>query len=712
VQKRSRPSRSLRRLPAGPAHRPSPALPALVCTALAVLSLARPLSAAEFIRGDVNGDGSLDITDPVAALAFLFAGGPPLPCADAADFNDSGNLDISDPVSTLAYLFQGGAAPGEPFPLPGFDPSPDGLGCLGEDDPGLEEAMAPLPTDGEDRLLASEGRRDTLLRSAGGSPLRVGAAAFDQLLTLKDGERLQGGPGLEREPFLDAFFAGRPPAAGSPTAYAVDALAPAGADGCFRVPPSLIDGGSHAAGRLGTFIRGDLDRSGAVDYGDAEALDECLRGLGPCPEDCWDVADADDDGRVGPSDVQAIYAFIRGEWLLPPPGAFECGPDPTPDSIPPCLTRRCAPRNNLSALWVEPEEVCGPGPHTVTLVAVDEAGNQSRATAVVTLCAREDEDCPPAARPAGDPHPAAPADRTGDLEAPFECRWVVTTDDDPEELESDFKETVYDSNGALLATVHEPPVIVEGAMEIYRTDRGPGPDHAIYAGRQGADCSTPPSELSLLAAGGFQLRVNLVCLDAAGTSVSCDSDVEIEGVYRSRVELTTASGGGCGGGGNRLQAISQDEAALVANQTSLFAKAAAVESGNQVTGTPSFSTDFGVGIGAQGVSADSRVRFGYSSTVLDHTGVSRDILDGFGNAHAVLPLTLNLAARGRVEVAAHQRTAVRAKCSMLVAGTWLLAKSGCPGAAPLSLSEITGEDPDLGRADALAEHFRETRLGR
>ena len=83
-----------------------------------------------FLRCDANRDGKINIVDPIATLKFLFLGGAPLPCEDAADSNDDGTLTISDPVITLSYLVLGSgviAAPGTRYPW--FDPTPDRLTC-------------------------------------------------------------------------------------------------------------------------------------------------------------------------------------------------------------------------------------------------------------------------------------------------------------------------------------------------------------------------------------------------------------------------------------------------------------------------------------------------------------------------------------------------------------------------------------------------------
>jgi hypothetical protein len=60
---------------------------------VAILSSAvPPLSAAQrFHRGDSNTDGSLDITDAIRTLGYLFLGKPSqIPCQDAADATTTG----------------------------------------------------------------------------------------------------------------------------------------------------------------------------------------------------------------------------------------------------------------------------------------------------------------------------------------------------------------------------------------------------------------------------------------------------------------------------------------------------------------------------------------------------------------------------------------------------------------------------------------------
>ncbi|MEM7232747.1 MAG: dockerin type I repeat-containing protein [Planctomycetota bacterium] len=60
------------------------------------------------LRADANGDGAVDVSDPIALLHWLFLGGKPTSCYDAADANDDGKIDLSDAVFALDALFQGG----------------------------------------------------------------------------------------------------------------------------------------------------------------------------------------------------------------------------------------------------------------------------------------------------------------------------------------------------------------------------------------------------------------------------------------------------------------------------------------------------------------------------------------------------------------------------------------------------------------------------
>ncbi len=73
-------------------------------------------------NGDVNTDGAIDISDPVAILFWLFLGATapiPITCDEGTpdlvngDANGDGSVDLSDAIHLLTWLFSGGGAPVE-----------------------------------------------------------------------------------------------------------------------------------------------------------------------------------------------------------------------------------------------------------------------------------------------------------------------------------------------------------------------------------------------------------------------------------------------------------------------------------------------------------------------------------------------------------------------------------------------------------------------
>ena len=85
--------------------------------------------APQFIRGDSNLDGVVNISDGVKIVRHLFAGAP-ASCQDALDANDDGRLNVTDAIRVLDFLYRGGRAPLAPYPVPGRDASDtDELGC-------------------------------------------------------------------------------------------------------------------------------------------------------------------------------------------------------------------------------------------------------------------------------------------------------------------------------------------------------------------------------------------------------------------------------------------------------------------------------------------------------------------------------------------------------------------------------------------------------
>lgn len=76
-----------------------------------------PVDPVEFRRGDSNVDGSIDISDAMTILSYLFLSATSPPCLLAGDVNgDGGSINIADGTYLLAYLFASGPPPAPPFP--------------------------------------------------------------------------------------------------------------------------------------------------------------------------------------------------------------------------------------------------------------------------------------------------------------------------------------------------------------------------------------------------------------------------------------------------------------------------------------------------------------------------------------------------------------------------------------------------------------------
>ena len=69
--------------------------------------------------GDPNGDGSIDISDTITLLSYLFSAAA-INCVAAGDVNGDNQVDVADPIFLLTFIFAGG-----PPPVGGTECTPD-----------------------------------------------------------------------------------------------------------------------------------------------------------------------------------------------------------------------------------------------------------------------------------------------------------------------------------------------------------------------------------------------------------------------------------------------------------------------------------------------------------------------------------------------------------------------------------------------------------
>ena len=69
-------------------------------------------STVKFQRGDLNNDGTQDLSDAIMLLGFLYTGQPAtLICEAAGRLNEGNDVDLSDAIYLLGFLYLGTAAP-------------------------------------------------------------------------------------------------------------------------------------------------------------------------------------------------------------------------------------------------------------------------------------------------------------------------------------------------------------------------------------------------------------------------------------------------------------------------------------------------------------------------------------------------------------------------------------------------------------------------
>lgn len=330
-----------------------------VCAAI-VLAVSPTATGQDFVRGDANDDFATNLADSVFLASYLYSGGPPPVAAlDAGDTNDNGSPEASDIVYILE-LFLGGPFPPAPFPFPGPDPTPNDF------DPPVDPGIAfELPTlnvvPGEfglamPLLLTNDKDVEAVEVALTFDPVAIDfeewditnsllgdvnaefvdsdisaeegtawLAAIVDFATPIDGHAIPPGD----DELLATLIVSVPVSAPAPQVTEVSFAASVGTPPKYNI--ASVNGGNAVtplltAGALEIelpFIRGDVNRDGMVDIGDAVYLLTYLFQSGPAPT-CEDSADANNDGMIDLADGIYLlnYLFVGG------PTPSEPFPDP------------------------------------------------------------------------------------------------------------------------------------------------------------------------------------------------------------------------------------------------------------------------------------------------------------------------------------------------------------------------------------------------
>lgn len=175
-----------------------------------------------FVRGDVNADSLLDITDPINSLNYQFLGEIEIECLKSADYNDDGTIDITDPIAQLDRMFLGTFKPRPPHRSCGLDPTPDTLDCrvptcLVGGSPCLPTADIVLHVDGSypaggngSPAAPFQTLQEAVLASSAGVDILVRPGVYQETLTLPRGVNLLGVLANGQVPTIDGGSATGP----------------------------------------------------------------------------------------------------------------------------------------------------------------------------------------------------------------------------------------------------------------------------------------------------------------------------------------------------------------------------------------------------------------------------------------------------------------------------------------------------------------------
>jgi len=83
----------------------------IVCGTMTDLSTFLIAKSILYVCGDANGDATVNISDAIYTIGYIYKGGPAPKPLEAADANCDQTINIADPVYLINYIFKGGPEP-------------------------------------------------------------------------------------------------------------------------------------------------------------------------------------------------------------------------------------------------------------------------------------------------------------------------------------------------------------------------------------------------------------------------------------------------------------------------------------------------------------------------------------------------------------------------------------------------------------------------
>ncbi len=668
----------------------------------------------EFVRGDVNSDFTINLTDPLNTLGYLFLGNVPLSCEDALDSDDDGQHSINDAIYTLSYLFLGTSQPPKPFPQAGSDPSDDQLSC-GEEDP--VDYELPDHISSMDKLLNPS---QAITQSEFSSAVKVPLDLHEAIQSLEEGQAIaslwEGAP----EHWVEGLSILAPKDNTKPIVQFANTTFKLPVNGCVKIAAQQVARNSFLPNtEKDIFLRGDVSADGKVDEIDLEMLENSLLNHIFHYEDqmCDDAWDVNDDGEVNSDDYFQLYDYLFERSFIPFPNETTgCGVDPTPDNLGNCEAGYCRAGHDQLQFKAEPEEICEPGWHRVK-VSVSRLTNSETGERVadpestvvretlVYVCSAEEE-C--SVETEQHIFPIWPF---------FYCKAYLTEIVHPPIRKSKFYSRSFNELGEQTGVSADSVPLTNGAISSLASHNGKGPHHQFTTRRSQTNCKTPRTQDQAQGSGYVKYRISALCFDLWGRKISglINPSVSAEGFYRSTLFVNTDSSmdSKCSSFTPEVEALSQDMTSFTVGEKIGFVKSASLQSGNKITFSPRIQMGNGISVDPDGkptINIDASIEI--SQTVEDDTGrLERDL---FANNTVHYPfqesVEIDLFAEGETRFSgkfqSHGLSAVYGRGC----GVWGVVKFDIPWMSPIPFSfrqHLEDDDEVKKEMDSLYESFME-----